>query len=79
MPKESVYDSSPQLTSDQPRTFQVDVLWGRENGIQVATVDPDAMLGSPESGLFVDLDRGGVNELIRHLRRARDQAFGRDE
>jgi len=30
-------------------------------------------------GLYVELDRRGINQLIRHLRRARDQAFGRDE
>lgn len=30
-------------------------------------------------GFYVNLDRSGVNTLIRHLRRARDQAFGRDE
>lgn len=30
-------------------------------------------------GLFGTLDRNGVNHLIRVLRRARDQAFGRDE
>lgn len=30
-------------------------------------------------GWHVDLDRHRVNELIRVLRRARDQAFGRDE
>jgi hypothetical protein len=30
-------------------------------------------------GFYVNLDRKGVNALIRHLRRARDQAFGRDE
>lgn len=30
-------------------------------------------------GFYVSLDRSGVNALIRHLRRARDQAFGRDE
>lgn len=30
-------------------------------------------------GWHVDLDRQRVNELIRILRRARDQAFGRDE
>lgn len=30
-------------------------------------------------GFYVGLDRKGVNALIRHLRRARDQAFGRDE
>lgn len=30
-------------------------------------------------GWHVDLDRAGINDLIRVLRRARDQAFGRDE
>lgn len=30
-------------------------------------------------GFFVDVDRRGINDLIRHLRRARDQAYGRDE
>jgi hypothetical protein len=31
------------------------------------------------AGQFVDLDRHGLNQLIRSLRRARDQAYGRDE
>jgi hypothetical protein len=31
------------------------------------------------SGLYTTLDRTSINDLIRHLRRARDQAFGRDE
>lgn len=30
-------------------------------------------------GFYVTLNRSNVNALIRHLRRARDQAFGRDE
>ena len=30
-------------------------------------------------GLYMQLDRDGCNRLIRNLRRARDQAFGRDE
>lgn len=28
---------------------------------------------------YLDLDRAGVNRLIRSLRKARDDAFGRDE
>lgn len=31
------------------------------------------------SGFFATLDRQGVNDLIRILRKARDAAFGRDE
>jgi hypothetical protein len=30
-------------------------------------------------GFFVDLDRGGINHLIKQLRAARDQAYGKDE
>lgn len=30
-------------------------------------------------GFYVDLDRQGINLLIRNLRLARDKAFGRDE
>lgn len=30
-------------------------------------------------GMYVDLDRRGINSLIAVLRRARDQAFGKDE
>lgn len=30
-------------------------------------------------GMYMQLDRRGCNELIRKVRRARDQAFGRDE
>lgn len=30
-------------------------------------------------GFYVDLDRKGINDLIRFLRKARDQAFGQDE
>jgi hypothetical protein len=31
------------------------------------------------AGFYCTLDRSGINALIRNLRRARDQAFGRDE
>lgn len=46
--------------------------------------DPDAQTAPGTAftlfdGWHVDLDRRQVNELIRVLRRARDQAFGRDE
>lgn len=44
--------------------------------------DLDRMLGAGElpafTGLWSSLDRDGVNQLIRTLRRARDGAFGAD-
>lgn len=42
------------------------------------TLPPPSMLTFYD-GFWVDLDRRGINQLIRNLRRARDQAFGRDE
>ena len=80
-------------TSDSPRENRspiVEVGWSRTAGdVQVASrirecevfFDPDRP-DAPipcEYGFYVSLDRAGVNELIRHLRKARDQAFGRDE
>lgn len=40
---------------------------------------PTGPLTPAFDGWHADLDRAGVNRLIRTLRRARDQAFGRDE
>ncbi len=45
-------------------------------------LDPDAPEGSLLPGfssLWASLDRSGVNRLIKALRKARDDAFGRDE
>lgn len=65
----------------------VDVRWDRESGyFQIATRAREAEVPTLEEhpipakyGYYVDLDRRGINQLIRNLRRARDQAFGRDE
>jgi hypothetical protein len=35
-------------------------------------------LGAEGESLFCDLDRDGINKLIRSLRKARDQAYGSD-
>lgn len=67
----------------------VDVRWNRDASyVQIVTKETDAFGGrlvgeDPGThytdGFYVDLDRQGINLLIRNLRRARDQAFGRDE
>lgn len=41
-----------------------------------ATVPP---VIDPDTGVWADLDRAGINNLIRSLREARDKAFGKDE
>lgn len=76
------------LISD-PLVPIVDVRWNREGEyVQIVTKATDAFGGRlmgdiPEThvsdGYYVELDRKRINDLIRNLRRARDQAFGRDE
>ncbi len=91
MPKESVFGQQhPGIAEEvHPKVPVVEVLWNREGGyVQVVSRAEDADGGrwagdSPDThftdGMYIDLDRQGINKLIRNLRRARDQAFGRDE
>lgn len=78
MPKEYVKDSWESMET------RVRVSWKRHPAghVQIATVNDDVPpepTGEGDEGWYVNLDRDGLNQLIRHLRRARDQAFGRDE
>lgn len=59
--------------------YRVAVGWGTNDYVQIASVDPSAEPYSLAAGLWVDLDRKGINDLIRLLRKARDRAYGRDE
>jgi hypothetical protein len=83
MPREIIHDDRPLPDGDgeQSTPLAVSVGWGREASyVQVATINLQVEEhGSPEYGWFVDLDRHRINQLIRVLRRARDQAFGKDE
>lgn len=60
--------------------------WQRGVGVQLATTVSDEPDLDDEdggelgwSGEFVDFDRAQINHLIKQLRIARDQAYGRDE
>lgn len=81
MPKEYVFSTLclPEMEGHPASLpFRCSVRWGRDEGdIQIATVDEND--GDDGSGFFVDLDRRGINDLIRLLRKARDQSCGRDE
>lgn len=95
MPAEKVYGQqtyAPPISMGEiePRSQVpiVDVRWGRDQGyVQVVTKAEDAWGGRWAEGegshftdgMYVNLDREAINRLIRNLRRARDQAFGRDE
>lgn len=94
MPKETTYGSQQPYGEDSPAESVVQVLWGRETQhvqlvskcINRSTGDD---MGPPDErtpremyftdGFYVTLDRAGINKLIRDLRRARDQAYGKDE
>lgn len=87
MPKEIVYGEMrvPAELGEKP---VVEVGWNREHGsVQIVSKVLSAIGGRfvedegihYTDGMYVDLDRRGINDLIRHLRRARDSAFGRDE
>lgn len=77
MPKEKITAGGQHET--KPTTVHVG--WDRSGYVQLATkgwyygADPD----SPELGVYADLNREQINTLIRSLRKARDQAYGRDE
>lgn len=75
MPKETI--EGTYSFGDNP--LGVEVCWGRDTSVQIATVDRNAKQYTAERGWFVSVDRGGINHLIRTLRKARDQAYGADE
>jgi hypothetical protein len=87
MPKEVIYDEATM--------YDAVVGWAPDEYVQVGVQthggDPIVkVLGAGEepraftemaefTGLWGTFDRVGVNRLIRALRRARDQAYGKDE
>lgn len=80
MPKEYVNDA--HQGSDQWPAPRVRLGWSKDaQHVQLATIAEDwqELEPTPEgNGWFVSLNRHGINQLIRMLRRARDQAYGAD-
>ena len=90
MPKETVY-SDDVLFEDDAESVVAEVRWGRETAhVELVTravikstgesVEKSRYPDQPfEAGVHMGMNRKQINDLIRNLRRARDQAFGRDE
>lgn len=91
MPKEiinSMYYGQEVLDVETGTPVRVEpthlhVGWTKEhNHVEVAVINTDIKPehpGDSRQGWFMQLDRAGCNRAIRALRRARDDAFGRDE
>lgn len=83
MPAEYVRGAQPIIGT--PGAVEVEglagVVWHDDlDHVQVVTLSREVLSHETVNvGLYVDLDRRGCNDMIRHLRRARDRAFGRDE
>jgi hypothetical protein len=87
MPKFNLYEKPTGLPNDTPGRAEVG--WSAGH-VQLATCSDNletlqalGAAAAPDQpdwrGIFLRLDRDGINELIRNLRKARDSAFGRDE
>lgn len=64
----------------QIATMSIDGVTG--DPVEIGTIEvpsPDGPHRGILGGQYLQLDRDGCNRLIRNVRRARDQAFGRDE
>lgn len=83
MPKEIIASKYDGLTDQDGNLVpepHVHVGWSREPGhVELATrVGGDYADDLTRPGVFSQLDRDGINRLIRALRKARDAAFGSD-
>lgn len=83
MPKEIVLESwgSGPEDSEMEACFQVGWQPYPIGHVQVVTFARAKVThdSDTDSAQFVTLDRDGINEAIKNLRRARNQAFGKDE
>jgi hypothetical protein len=82
MPREYVYTDFAGNGETAPQ-MAVSVGWQKEDHggyVQLATIENGKEHSfDPSSGLYISLDRRQINHVIRLLRKARDQAYGRDE
>lgn len=85
MPKELIHSDPALWNDDDENRGYLELRWSREtDSVQVASVvlrksDHSPVTREVQGGWYIDLNRRSINQLIRNLRRARDQAFGKDE
>lgn len=78
MPKEVIHDNTV-YADGRSTPLAVEISWGVNDYVQLASVNLQAERYTPEAGFYTDLDRPMINKVIKVLRRARDQAYGPDE
>lgn len=94
MPKESIVLHRQVYGPESSATSLAEVRWGRNGFVELGLrtvhgadhsdyipteAEKPGNDGKPIQGRYTSLERDQINELIRHLRRARDYAFGKDE
>jgi hypothetical protein len=94
MPKEVMVFDRSVFGPDSSACPLLQVRWGKDGFVELGSrivhaadhsdyepteKERPGEAGKPIRGTYVSLERHQINELIRYLRRARDQAFGRDE
>jgi hypothetical protein len=82
MPKEMIESRYAGMTEVPSEATRMHVGWTKdleqvEVGVLNEGID-SKLLGDPAAGWYVQLDRYGINRAIRALRKARDEAFGKD-
>lgn len=94
MPKEVIVSDRNVFGPESSACSLLQVRWGRNGFVELGArivhgadhsdykpteAESPGSGGKAMRGHYMSLDRPQINDLIRHLRRARDQAFGRDE
>lgn len=83
MPREVIHDNAHLEGADNSTPLAVEVAWGRGSDVRIGSVNLQNADGekrfTSDYGWFTVMPRQQVNELIRVLRKARDQAYGADE
>lgn len=79
MPKEILHDNTKIEGTDNSTPMAIEVNWFREGLVEIASINLQQEQYTERRGWFTTLNRKMINDLIKVLRKARDQAYGADE